>query len=79
MMKNRYINKYLAIDVLEFVTEQLKNGMTLKEVAENWLDNYQTVNLTYGNIINALILQHQKSFEKISNGEMNQMGSYDYD
>ena len=78
-MKNKHINKYLAIDVLEFVTEQLKNGMTLKEVAENWLDNYQSVNLTYGNIINALISQHQKSFEKISNGEMNQMGSYDYD
>lgn len=79
MMKNKHINKYLAIDVLEFVTDQLKNGMTLKEVAENWLDNYQSVNLTYGNIINALIRQHQKSFEKISNGEMNQMGSYDYD
>ena len=78
-MKNKHINKYLAIDVLEFVTEQLKNGMTLKEVAENWLDNYQSVNLTYGKIINALIRQHQKSFEKISNGEMNQMGSYDYD
>ena len=78
-MKNKHINKYLAIDVLEFVTDQLKNGMTLKEVAENWLDNYQSVNLTYCNIINALIRQHQKSFEKISNGEMNQMGSYDYD
>ena len=78
-MKNKHINKYLAIDVLEFVCEQLKNGMTLKEVAENWLDNYQSVNLTYGNIINTLIRQHQKSFEKISNGEMNQMGSYDYD
>ena len=78
-MKNKHINKYLAIDVLEFVTEQLKNGMTLKEVAENWLDNYESINLTYGNIIYALIRQHQKSFEKISNGEMNQMGSYDYD
>ena len=78
-MKNKHINKYLAIDVLEFVTEQLKNGMTLKEVAENWLDNYESINLTYGNIINALIRQHQKSFEKIGNGEMNQMGSYDYD
>ena len=62
MMKNRYINKYLAIDVLEFVTEQLKNGMTLKEVAENWLDNYQSVNLTYGNIINALIQKTSKEF-----------------
>tara|TARA_A100001011_G_C14237705_1_gene811813 strand:- start:867 stop:1103 length:237 start_codon:yes stop_codon:yes gene_type:complete len=78
MMPNRYYNKYLAIDVLEFVTEQLKNGHTLKEVAENWLDNYETVNLTYGNIINALIRQHQKSFDKISQGQ-NQMGEYDYD
>ena len=77
MMKNRYINKYLAIDVLEFVTDQLKNGMTLKDVAINYLDNYGTINLTYGNVLNALIRQHQKSFEKISNGEMNQMGSYD--
>ena len=75
-MPNRYYNKYLAIDVLEFVTEQLKNGHTLKEVAENWLDNYETVNLTYGNIINALIRQHQKSFDKISQGQ-NQMGEYD--
>ena len=79
MMKNRYINKYLAIDVLEFVTDQLKNGMTLKDVAINYLDNYGTINLTYGNVLNALIRQHQKSFEKISNGEMNQMGEYDYD
>ena len=63
MTPNRHYNKYLAIDVLEFVTDQLKNGMSLKEVAENWLDNYESVNLTYGNIINALIRQHQKSFE----------------
>ena len=64
MTPNRHYNKYLAIDVLEFVTDQLKNGMTLKEVAENWLDNYESINLTYGNIINALIRQHQKSFHR---------------
>tara|TARA_R100000231_G_scaffold14065_2_gene15375 strand:+ start:2570 stop:2797 length:228 start_codon:yes stop_codon:yes gene_type:complete len=71
MVQNKNINKYLAIDVLEFVTQQLKNGCTLKEVAENWLDNWETVNLSYGSVIQAMIRQHQRSFNKIAERDYN--------
>ena len=74
MTPNRYINKYLAIDVLEFVTQELKNGCTLKDVAENWLDNWETINLSYGSVIQAMIRQHQKTFNKIAERDNN----YDY-
>ena len=74
MVHNKNINKYLAIDVLEFVTQQLKNGCTLKDVAENWLDNWETINLSYGSVIQAMIRQHQKSFNKIAERDNN----YDY-
>ena len=71
MVHNKNINKYLAIDVLEFVTQQLKNGCTLQDVAENWLDNWETVNLSYGSVIQAMIRQHQRSFNKIAERDNN--------
>ena len=58
------ITKNLLIcDVLDHVKYCIKEGYSLKDIVNMYLPNQQP-NLTWGNVINALIVDHKRSYIK---------------
>ena len=61
IMITPYIHKLIALEVLEFFTDCIRQGMDLGEIVDMYLPQ-KSVNLTYGAVLQALIKDHKKSF-----------------
>ena len=61
IMITPYIHKLIALEVLDFFTDCIKQGMDLADIVDAYLPE-KSVNLTYGAVLQALIADHRRVF-----------------